>query len=170
MMRERVEQSKRAEHRGSEGAVVSMHVSPAATAPMVGVERVRAVPGKGLEGDRYFKKNGTYSDKPGPSREVTLIEIEAVEALKRDYEIDLDPANTRRNIVTRGVSLNHLVGREFRVGEVTLRGIRLCEPCSHLERLTRQGVMRGLVHRGGLRAQVLTDGLIRVGDSITIPD
>ncbi len=152
-----------------QGSVVSLFISPAAGAPMAAVNEARAVPGKGLEGDRYFKQVGTYSNKPGPAREVTLIELEAVEALKRDYGIDLDPANTRRNIVTHGVPLNHLVGRDFRVGDVTLRGIRLCEPCSHLEQLTRQGVLRGLVHRGGLRAQILADGLIRVGDTIIIP-
>ena len=78
----------------------------------------------------------------------------------------LDPGNSRRNIVTKGVALNHLVGREFRVGEVTLRGIRLCEPCGHLEELTQKGVMQALVHRGGLRAQILIDGTIRVGDTI----
>jgi len=89
-----------------------------------------------------------------------------IESLKRDYGIEIDPGASRRNIITRGVPLNHLVGRELRVGEVMLRGIRLCEPCSHLERLTRNGVLRGLVHRGGLRAQILTEGTIRVGDPI----
>ncbi len=132
---------------------------------MTSVNEVHAVIGKGLEGDRYFKKVGTFSNEPGPSREVTLIEIEAIEALKRDYRVELNPGETRRNIVTRAVPLNHLVGREFRVGEVTLRGIRLCEPCSHLEKLTTKGVMRGLIHRGGLRAEILTDGRIRVGDT-----
>jgi len=132
---------------------------------------VHARPGKGLEGDRYFKEVGTYSGKPGPrgappAREVTLIELEAIEALKRDYGIELDPGDIRRNIVTHGVPLNHLVGREFRVGDVAMRGIRLCEPCAHLEELTRRGVLRALVHRGGLRAQILTDGVIRVGDAV----
>lgn len=143
-----------------------MFIAPKAGEPVSAVNEVRAVPGKGLEGDRYFKGAGFYSDKPGPHREVTLIEIEAVEALKRDYEIELDPGNSRRNILTRGVPLNHLVGREFQVGEVTMRGIRLCEPCAHLAQLTRQDVLKSLVHRGGLRAQVLTEGIIRVGDTI----
>jgi MOSC domain-containing protein YiiM len=97
---------------------------------------------------------------------VTLIEIEAIEALGRDYDTDLAPGLSRRNIVTRGVALNHLVEREFKVGPVTLRGTRLCEPCSHLEKLTRQGVMRGLVHRGGLRAEIVIGGMIRIGDGI----
>ncbi len=148
------------------GAVVSLHVAATAAAPMSAVDKARAIPGRGLEGDRYFSQVGTYSNQPGPSREVTLIEVEALEALKRDYQIELEPRNTRRNIVTRGVPLNHLVGRDFQVGEVKLRGIRLCEPCSHLEQLTRPGITRALVHRGGLRAQVLTSGLIRVGDAV----
>jgi MOSC domain-containing protein YiiM len=148
------------------GVVVSIHIAPAASQPVVSVNAVHAVPGKGLEGDRYFNQAGALSEKHGPGREVTLIEIEALEALKRDHEIELDPADSRRNIVTRGVPLNDLVGREFRVGEVTLRGISLCEPCSHLARLTQPGVLPGLVHRGGLRAQILTDGMIRVGDVV----
>jgi MOSC domain-containing protein YiiM len=127
---------------------------------------VRAIAGKGLEGDRYFNQVGTYSNRPGTGREVTLIEIEAIEALKRDYDIGLRPGESRRNIVTRGVPLNHLLGREFKVGEVRLRGARLCEPCSHLQKLTQQGVMRGLIHRGGLRAEILTGGVIRVDDVI----
>lgn len=127
---------------------------------------MRAIAGRGLEGDRYFNQVGTYSNRPGTGREVTLIEIEAIEALKRDYDIGLRPGESRRNIVTRGVPLNHLLGREFKVGEVRLRGARLCEPCSHLQKLTQQGVMRGLIHRGGLRAEILTGGVIRVDDVI----
>lgn len=148
------------------GTVVSIHTADVSSGPMRSVSEVRAVRGKGLEGDRYFKQVGTYSDRPGPHREVTLIEFEALEAVRRDYAIELDPGQSRRNIVTRGVPLSHLVGREFQVGEVTLRGIRLCEPCSHLEGLSRKGVLRALVHRGGLRAQVLNDGMIRVGDTV----
>jgi len=148
-----------------EGTVVSIHIAPAGAASTVPVAQVRAIAGKGLEGDRYFNHTGTYSKKSGPDREVTLIEIEAIEALKREYGIALDPGASRRNVVTRGVPLNHLVGRKFRVGEVTLFGVRLCEPCSHLERLSHPGVREALIHRGGLRAQILTDGLIRVGDT-----
>lgn len=131
------------------------------------LQRVKAVAGRGLEGDRYFSKIGTYSSDPGTG--VTLIEIEAIEALKRDYEIDLRAALSRRNIVTRGVALNHLVGREIKIGEAILHGTRLCDPCSHLEKLSRQGVLRGLIHRGGLRADVVAGGLIQVGDPITLP-
>ncbi len=148
------------------GEVVSINVADSAEATMRSVDRVHAVPGKGLEGDRYFRARGTYSDRPGPAREITLIELEAIEAMARDNEIRIAPGDARRNVVTRGVPLNHLVGREFQVGAVRLRGVRLCEPCSHLEGLTRKGVLAGLIHRGGLRAQILAEGDIRVGDPI----
>ena len=153
----------------SQGTVVSIYIAAAAMGPMASVAEVRAVPGKGLEGDRYFKQAGTYSDNPGSGRDVTLVEIEAIESLKRDYGIALEPGESRRNIVTRGVSLNHLVGRDFKVGEVTLRGVRLCEPCSHLEGLSRKGVQDALIHRGGLRADIVSGGKIRVGDTIVEP-
>jgi len=136
---------------------------------MNSITNARAVVGKGLEGDRYFNKAGTYSNDPGSGRDITLIEIEAIEALRRDYEIELDPSQARRNIVTQGVALNHLVDREFKIGEVILRGTRLCDPCSHLEKLTRKGVMRGLIHRGGLRAEIISGGTLRPGDTISNP-
>jgi MOSC domain-containing protein YiiM len=151
----------------TEGVIVSIHIAPSAAAPPKSVESVRALAGKGLEGDRYCNEAGTYSYQRGSARQVTLIEVEAIEALKRDDGIAIDPGASRRNIVTRGVALNHLVGREFKVGEVVLHGIELCEPCAHLQKLTQQGVMRGLVHRGGLNAEILKDGLIRVGDAVT---
>lgn len=150
------------------GSVVSIHVAPAGSTPVVSVEEIQAIAGKGLEGDRYFRKTGSYSKTPGSGREVTFIEIEAIEALQREYQIDIDAAQARRNIVTRGVALNHLVDREFAVGEVVLRGTRLCEPCSHLEKLTVKGAMRGLIHRGGLRADIVRGGFIRVGDEIAL--
>jgi MOSC domain-containing protein YiiM len=148
------------------GTVVSLHFAPTGAAVMQSVDHVKAVAGRGLEGDRYFNQLGTYSNHPGTGRHVTLLEIEAVEALKRDYDIDVAPGLSRRNIVTRGIALNHLVEREFCVGQVILKGTRLCEPCSHLEKLTRQGVMRGLIHRGGLRAEIVTGGMIQIGDLI----
>ena len=135
-------------------------------APDGALESVRAVAGRGLEGDRYFRRTGTYSRNEGPDRQITLIETEALEALERDYAMTLDASETRRNVATRDVALNHLIGRTFRVGEVTVRGLRLCEPCSHMERLCGQRVRPGLVHRGGLRAEIVTDGVIRVGDPI----
>lgn len=136
------------------------------SAPLRALAEVEAIAGCGLAGDRYFLKEGTFSNKHGPDREVTLIEIEALEALQRECKLALEPGQSRRNLVTRGVPLNHLVGKEFAVGEVVLRGIRLCEPCGHLEKLTVKGVQEGLCHRGGLRAQVIKGGLLRTGDPI----
>jgi len=148
------------------GTVDSVHIASAAKAPMQAVDHVEAIPGAGLQGDRYFLKQGTFY-KPEPDFELTLIEVEAIEAIKREYKVDLGAGEARRNVVTRGVPLNHLVGREFTVGGVKVRGIRLCEPCSHLEGLTRLPVIKGLRHRGGLRAQILTQGVIRVGDPVS---
>lgn len=137
---------------------------------MRSVKEIQAVQGKGLEGDRYANKLGTYSNDPGSGRDVTLIESEALAALKRDYHVELDAGQSRRNIVTYGISLNHLIGKEFRVGVggVMLRGTRLCEPCSHMEKLTVKGALRGLIHRGGLRAEVVKSGTIRIGDMIVV--
>ena len=136
------------------------------------VAAVNAVAGKGLEGDRYFDDDGTFSDEPrSDGRDITLVEAEAVEGLARDTGIELTPAETRRNVVTRGVALNDLVGRRFTVGEVECVGRRLCDPCSHLEKLTQPGVLKGLVDRGGLRADVVLGGVIRPGDRLReLPD
>jgi len=135
--------------------------------PMESREEVKAVTGRGLEGDRYFEGTGHWSKTPGVGREVTLIEIEAIEALEGERNIAITPGATRRNVVARGVPLNHLVGREFQLGAVRLRGTRLCEPCTYLESLTQQGVLSGLIHRGGLRAEIVTGGTIRVEAAVT---
>ena len=144
------------------GTVDSIYIAPAAKAPTSVVATVRAIPRVGLEGDRYALGTGTFY-KPEPAFELTLIEAEAIDALRRDYKIELTAGEARRNIVTRGVPLNHLVGREFLIGDVRLRGIRLCEPCDYLQKLTGKEVIRGLRHRGGLRAQILTEGVIEAG-------
>jgi MOSC domain-containing protein YiiM len=151
----------------SEARVESIHIAPAAKAPMQAVAEVLAIPGVGLEGDRYALKQGTFF-KPEPDFELTLIEAEAVEAAQLEHGLKLVPGDARRNLVTRGVSLNPLVGREFQIGSVRVRGIRLCEPCSHLQALTGQPVIRALPHRGGLRAQILTEGPIRIGDAVSV--
>ena len=148
------------------GTIEFIYVAPTATAPTVSVNEALAIPGVGLEGDRYALGKGTFS-KPEPDFELTLIEAEAIEALKRDYNVELAPREARRNLVTRGIALNHLVGRDFQIGEVRAHGIRLCEPCDHLQRLTGRQLIKGLRHRGGLRAQILTPGSIRVGDSLS---
>src|ERR1039458_9720801 len=123
------------------GTVEAIYISSTAAAPTKPIDAVLAIPGVGLEGDRYALKLGTFY-KPEPDRELTLIEAEAVEALRRDYGVELAPGDARRNLVTRGVALNHLVGKEFTVGDVRIRGIRLCEPCDHLQRLTGKPVIK----------------------------
>jgi len=150
--------------------VISIHIAPAASSAMQSVQSARAVSGQGLEGDRYFTHQGTFSNEPGEGRDVTLLESEAVDALNIKLGAAFSPGEMRRNIVTRGVALNHLVGRDFRVGSALLRGIRLCEPCEHLQSLTREGVLKQLIHRGGLRANILADGVISAGDALISVD
>jgi MOSC domain-containing protein YiiM len=149
------------------GEVVAIQITSKAGEKMIPVKMVRAIAGKGLEGDRYLYQTGKFSDRPGPARQLTLIELESIEALRREQSIELDPVESRRNIVTREVPLNHLINRKFRVGEAVARGIKLCEPCEYLEELTQKKVMNGLVHRGGLRAEILEGGIIRVGDQVS---
>ena len=147
------------------GKVEDIFITPANGTPLRSVDSVRARAGKGPEGDRNFFPEG--SPPKEFDRQLTLIEAEAVEGARREYDVQLDAVETRRNILTRGVALNHLVGREFQVGSVRLRGTMLCEPCGHLEKLTRPGVRKSLIHRGGLCAQILNDGEIRVGVVVT---
>jgi MOSC domain-containing protein YiiM len=149
------------------GQVVSINIAAGQGEPMQSLDSAAVVAGSGIEGDRYAQGLGKFSAKEGPDRQVTLIESEAVEAVTQETGIELTPEQTRRNIVTRDVPLNHLVGREFSVGDVVLRGLRLNEPCAYLASLTTEGVSRALVHRGGLRAEVVRGGTIRVGDPIT---
>ncbi|MGO8788311.1 MAG: MOSC domain-containing protein [Terriglobia bacterium] len=148
------------------GTVLSIHIAAEAAVPTQSVSEARVVMGKGIEGDRYFDGRGTWSSHPGNGREITLIESESLEGIEKESAIVLAPGSSRRNVVTRGVPLNHLVDRSFRVGQAVLRGMRLCEPCNHLEGLTQSGVKSALLHRGGLRADVLQEGIIRVGDTV----
>lgn len=150
------------------GKVAGIYVAEAKTAPMRPVTSATAVEGKGLAGDRYAAGAGTFTPTSPRLRgyDVTLIESEVLEGVALDDGTRLKPEESRRNIVTRGVDLNALVGHEFRIGEVRALGRRLCEPCVHLQRLTRPGVVSALVHRGGLRADLLSGGEIKVGDRI----
>jgi MOSC domain-containing protein YiiM len=147
------------------GVVVEINLAAHPRRLPVPVERVRAIPAHGLEGDYHF----SAETRPDAERDkdLTLIGAEALEGLAMETGIELDAAATRRNLLTRGIDLNELVGRAFRVGEVECEGIERCEPCSRLVKLTDEpGVLRGLVHRGGLRAAIRTEGEIAVGDPI----
>jgi MOSC domain-containing protein YiiM len=126
------------------------------------VERVRAYAGRGLEGNRYFWEDG---DAP-PGRGVTLIAAEAMDAVALEGNVSIEPAATRRNVLTRGIDVNELVGKRFRIGDVECEGVELCEPCAHLESMTEPGVIKALAHRAGLNADILTDGEINVGDPV----
>jgi MOSC domain-containing protein YiiM len=154
----------------SKGRVVSIYIAPAAGSPMQQRNQAQAVPRRGLEGDRYFEGDGAFSAGSSPGREVTevtLIEAEVIDHLRHDWGIDVDAADSRRNIVTSGVALNQLVGSEFNVGQVRLRGASLCEPCVSLVKSeSNRHLLRGLVHKGGLRAQILSGGVVTVGDAV----
>ena len=145
------------------GTVEAILVAPDAELPLVPVERVEAIAGKGLAGDRYHNGLGTFSG-PGRGYQLTLVEAEALEA------VDLSWEDARRNVVTRGIALNELVGRRFTIGVVECVGRRLAEPCAHLEKLSRPGILRPLVHRAGLRADILVGGPIATGDTIAASD
>lgn len=141
------------------GTVTGILIAPVAEAPLVPVDAAVALPGRGLAGDRYAKGDGTFSG-PGRGYELTLVEAEVLD------EIRLSWGDARRNVVTTGISLNALVGQRFHIGPVECIGRRLAEPCAHLERLARPGLLRPLVHRGGLRADILSAGTISIGDEI----
>ncbi len=148
-----------------EGRLLDIHIAEAARAPMRQLSEARLAAGHGIEGDRYATGTGTYSQIPDV-REVTLIEVESLEALLRDHQVDLTPSLHRRNLTTRAVPLNHLVGRRFAVGEVVLEGGRLNWPCRYLDMITGLEVCDRLTNRSGLNCRIVTGGTIRPGDVI----
>ena len=148
------------------GNVEGIFISPEFERLPEPVDQVEVIAGKGIRGDRYFVPHGRENAADDAGHDLTLIEAEALEALEAEQGIVLAPAASRRNVLTRGIGLNDLVGKRFRVGEVECEGVELCEPCNHLEGLTEPGVMRGMVHRAGLCAEVLHGGSIRVGDRV----
>jgi len=154
------------------GELLHIHIAPAASYEMEELAAATVVAGRGIEGDRYFLGTGTYSKLPAV-RDVTLIEIEVLDALARndpplqEGPIRLAPGDHRRNLTVRGVPLSHLVGVRFRVGEVILKGGRLNFPCKYLEQLLGQPVYQPLYNRSGLNCSVETGGTIRPGDRIT---
>ncbi|MSP68231.1 MAG: MOSC domain-containing protein [Alphaproteobacteria bacterium] len=150
------------------GRVLSLHICARGSAPMDSPPEIACVAGKGIAGDRYLLGTGTYSAKPREDRQITFLEVETLRALKRDHAIDLAAAETRRNVVTEGVPLNHLVGRRFRVGAVVVEGLRLNVPCQYLEDLTaKPGLFKALIHRSGLNCRILEGGVMRPGDAVT---
>jgi MOSC domain-containing protein YiiM len=150
------------------GVVRAIYLAPAAEAAPVAVGEARVVLERGLEGDRYFLGVGSFSRWPGEGRAVTLIEEEVVEAILREHGIDLREGRSRRNIVTGGIVLSELIGKRFRIGEALLRGAREAAPCKHLERLVGPGLFEAMKGRGGLRADVVEGGIVRVGDVVCV--
>jgi hypothetical protein len=163
--------SRGADGSGSEtrvGSVERIYVASGTGGDPESRDAVRAVAGRGLEGDRYFDGEGIYNERDDlePS-DVTLIEAEALEAAAADYGVAFDPGAHRRNVTTRGVALNHLVGERFRVGEAVLEGVGLCEPCGYMASLADQpDGAAALEHRGGLDARIVESGRISVGDDV----
>jgi MOSC domain-containing protein YiiM len=149
------------------GRVEEINIAPEREGVCTSVPEVEALASQGLRGDRNFAPERTPREE---GRDITLIQAEALAALRAEHGIELSGAESRRNVLTRGIDLNALVGRRFMVGDVECLGVELCEPCSHLQRLTKPGVMRGLVHRGGLRADIVRSGRIAVGDAVAPVD
>lgn len=149
------------------GRLEHIHVADSGGAPMRALGEALAVAGRGIEGDRYCLATGTYSVKPGPDRQLTLIEAEVLAALARDHDIALAPHEHRRNLTVSGAPLGHLVGRRFRVGPVVLEAVRLNQPCKWLEKLTGKPVHAPLLNRSGLNCRVLEGGPLRPGDPVT---
>ncbi|NKC34505.1 MOSC domain-containing protein [Falsiroseomonas selenitidurans] len=148
------------------GILLSTHIARAASQPMEELPAALLVPGHGIEGDRYATGSGTYSHKPHADRQCTLIEVETLEALRRDHGLELAPHESRRNLTVRGVPLNHLVGQHFRVGEVVLFGGRLNVPCQYLDDLLGRKLFKPLTNRSGLNCRIIQGGTIRPGDVI----
>jgi MOSC domain-containing protein YiiM len=149
------------------GTVEHIHIAPERAAPVHAVESIELVKGIGIIGDRNQLAPGEW-DETHLGEELTLVEAEALENLARDHDIHLNPGDTRRNVTTRGISLNDLVGKRFSVGEVVAEGVELCEPCTHLQGLLGKPIIKPLVHRAGLRALLVNSGTIRVGDQVEV--
>ena len=152
-----------------DATVEQINLADRTSGPTFPVDAVEALAGRGLEGDRIVIERSPNGEPVEPKKQITLIEAEALDALRRDCDLDFSAAQSRRNICTRGVALNHLVDRTFTVGAARLKGIELCEPCGIIEKLSgKQGVTKALIHRGGLRAKIIKGGTIRAGDAIRV--
>ena len=150
------------------GSVVALFIVDRRAAPMKKVEQLNALAGQGIEGDRYFLGTGTYSKKPEPGRQVTLIKSEVLDWLRDEFDITVKPEESRRNVLTQGIEINELIGTEFFVGPVRLRAHRLTQPCLYLEKLLGQpGLYKELWDNGGISCEILSDGIVKEGDIIT---
>jgi MOSC domain-containing protein YiiM len=149
-----------------QGELLHIHIAPRASVPMQSLAEARMLTGTGLEGDRYATRRGIYSKKHHIDRQATLIEIESLEALARDHNLELAPNDHRRNLTTRGVPLNHLVGEYFRIGECVFYGGRLNVPCLYLQKLVAKKVLKPLINRSGLNCRIIIGGTIRVHDRV----
>jgi MOSC domain-containing protein YiiM len=151
----------------ADGKVIGIYITKKHGDPTISVDHAHLIPGKGIKGDRYFE----YLENPGrdlkTGRQITLIESEVLETMWQVDGVELLPGQTRRNIVTKGIPLNNLVDCEFTIGEVILRGVRLCEPCQYLADRTDQRILRSMVHKGGLRADIISEGTVHVNDQIS---
>jgi MOSC domain-containing protein YiiM len=148
--------------------VVALYISESASVPMLETQQVELEAGKGVVGDRYYSGKGTFSEKLAglPDVELTLIESEEVDLFNKEYGHSFSAGDFRRNIVTEGVRLNDLEGKEFQIGDVRLRGVRLCEPCAHLAGILTSDIMPAMVHKTGLRAQIVSGGAVTVGEAV----
>jgi MOSC domain-containing protein YiiM len=151
-----------------QGVVRFLHKTPRAFLPMRAFAELQLIAGRGIEGDRYLigQETGFYSHKPEEGRQVTLFEMETLEALRRDHGIELLPEEHRRNVTVEGVPLNHLVGRRFRLGETIVEATRLSTPCRHIEEILGKAVFDPLINRSGLNCKIIAGGTVRVGDVV----
>lgn len=154
------------------GNIDAIYIAKTGGGSMEYLQEAELIAGEGIVGDRYYSKAGTFSKKLKdlPDREVTLIEAEEIDRFNAREGLSLNYGDMRRNIITRGIRLNDLVGREFQVGEVTLKGIRLCEPCAHLAKVVTPKVLPAMVGRAGLRACIVSGGIIKEHDQVNEPE
>jgi MOSC domain-containing protein YiiM len=149
--------------------LIAICIASVAAGVMRSLEEVEAVAGAGLAGDRYALSAGTFQNpSDAEPKHVTLIEQETLEAVRRDYQFEISHAMTRRNLLVEGAPLNHWVGKTFAIGDVLIRGLELCEPCRHLQKLSGPEVFKPLIHRGGLRAEIVRGGMLRVGQALVV--
>ena len=152
------------------GKIIGIYIAPTRGDATISIDQAHIIPGKGIVGDRYYDSKNNADIKSKPGQEITLIEMETLESMANDEGLNISPQKARRNIITSGIALNDLVGRTFFIGDLPLHGVRLCEPCQYLANRTDPGILPSMVHRGGLRAEILTEGTIHIDDMISCPD